>query len=103
MDKVVTLDGIADGASLAVGGFGLCGIPAFYAPAGVPRSPTEGLPWRYNADGSVAVASPRREVREFQGPHVCPRRGRRHRLRTCRQVGEVCEEVLIASGLTHLC
>jgi 3-oxoacid CoA-transferase subunit A len=26
-----------------------------------------GLPWRYNADGSVAVASPPKETREFDG------------------------------------
>ncbi|MDX6433714.1 MAG: 3-oxoacid CoA-transferase subunit [Streptosporangiaceae bacterium] len=45
---------------------GGCGIPAFYTPAGVgTQIATGGLPWRYEADGSVAVASPAREVREF--------------------------------------
>jgi 3-oxoacid CoA-transferase subunit A len=42
------------------------GIPAFYTPAGVGTQVSEGgLPWRYNADGSVAVASPAKEVRHF--------------------------------------
>jgi 3-oxoacid CoA-transferase subunit A len=45
---------------------GGCGIPAFYTPAGVGTQVAEGgLPWRYNADGSVAVASPAKEVRRF--------------------------------------
>ncbi|MEU7894947.1 CoA transferase subunit A [Nonomuraea sp. NPDC049152] len=48
------------------------GIPAFYTPAGVGTMVAEGgLPWRYAADGSVAVASPAKEVREFGGvPYV---------------------------------
>lgn len=47
---------------------GGCGIPAFYTPAGVGTQVAEGgLPWRYAPDGSVAVASPPREVREFAG------------------------------------
>jgi 3-oxoacid CoA-transferase subunit A len=47
---------------------GGCGIPAFYTPAGVGTLVAEGgLPWRYGADGSVTVASPRKEVREFGG------------------------------------
>lgn len=47
---------------------GGCGIPAFYSPAGVGTPVAEGgLPWRYAADGSVALASPPREVREFDG------------------------------------
>ncbi|MGW5683026.1 CoA transferase subunit A [Nonomuraea sp. NPDC003754] len=48
------------------------GIPAFYTPAGVGTLVAEGgLPWRYAADGSVAVASPAKEVREFGGvPYV---------------------------------
>ena len=47
---------------------GGCGIPAFFTPAGVGTQIEEGgLPWRYAADGSVAVASPRKEVREFGG------------------------------------
>jgi 3-oxoacid CoA-transferase subunit A len=47
---------------------GGCGIPAFYTPAGTGTLVEEGgLPWRYHADGSVAVASPPREVRTFGG------------------------------------
>ncbi len=47
---------------------GGCGIPAFYTSAGVGTLIAEGgLPWRYAADGTVAVASPPREVREFDG------------------------------------
>ena len=42
------------------------GIPAFYTPAGVGTLVAEGgLPWRYERDGSVAVASPPKEVRRF--------------------------------------
>ena len=44
------------------------GIPAFYTPAGVGTLVADGgLPWRYAADGSVAVASPAKEVRVFNG------------------------------------
>jgi 3-oxoacid CoA-transferase subunit A len=47
---------------------GGCGIPAFYTPAGVGTQIAEGgLPWRYTSDGSVAVASPAKETREFAG------------------------------------
>ncbi|MCV7177637.1 CoA transferase subunit A, partial [Mycolicibacterium sphagni] len=47
---------------------GGAGIPAFYTPAGVGSPVSDGgLPWRYAADGSVAVASPPKEVREFNG------------------------------------
>ncbi|MER5492583.1 CoA transferase subunit A [Streptomyces sp. LE64] len=47
---------------------GGCGIPAFYTPAGAGTQVAEGgLPWRYGPDGSVAVASPPRETRAFQG------------------------------------
>ncbi|MGW7522614.1 CoA transferase subunit A [Streptomyces sp. NPDC054783] len=47
---------------------GGAGIPAFYTPAGVGTQVAEGgLPWRYAADGSVAVASPPKEVRTFGG------------------------------------
>jgi len=47
---------------------GGAGIPAFYTPAGVGSAVADGgLPWRYAADGSVAVASPPKEVREFDG------------------------------------
>ncbi|MDQ0791148.1 CoA transferase subunit A [Streptomyces sp. B3I8] len=45
---------------------GGAGIPAFYTPAGIGTMVSEGgLPWRYNADGSIAVASPPKETREF--------------------------------------
>ncbi len=48
------------------------GIPAFFTPAGVGTVVADGgLPWRYNPDGSVAVASPKKETREFGGrPYV---------------------------------
>jgi 3-oxoacid CoA-transferase subunit A len=47
---------------------GGAGIPAFYTPAGVGTMVSEGgLPWRYNADGSVAIQSPKKETRMF-GP-----------------------------------
>jgi 3-oxoacid CoA-transferase subunit A len=47
---------------------GGAGIPAFYTPAGVGTLIAEGgLPWRYNADGSVALASPEKETRNFGG------------------------------------
>ena len=47
---------------------GGCGIPAFYTPAGVGTPLADGgIPWRHHADGSVAVASPRKETRAFHG------------------------------------
>ncbi|MGW5751344.1 CoA transferase subunit A [Nocardia rhamnosiphila] len=47
---------------------GGAGVPAFFTPAGVGTPVAEGgLPWRYAADGSVAVASPPKEVRTFGG------------------------------------
>ncbi|WP_328981319.1 CoA transferase subunit A [Streptomyces mirabilis] len=47
---------------------GGCGIPAFFTPAGVGTQVAEGgLPWRYALDGTVAVTSPPKEVREFDG------------------------------------
>ncbi|MEU6993858.1 CoA transferase subunit A [Streptomyces sp. NPDC046465] len=48
------------------------GIPAFYTPAGVGTQVAEGgLPWRYDGEGGVALASPAKEVREFDGvPYV---------------------------------
>ncbi|MFE3598028.1 CoA transferase subunit A [Streptomyces sp. NPDC059142] len=54
---------------LRAGGYG---IPAFFTPAGVGTQIADGgLPWRYRPDGSVALASPAKEVREFGGaPHV---------------------------------
>ena len=47
---------------------GGAGIPAFYTPAGVGTAVADGgLPWRYATDGSIAVASPPKEIREFDG------------------------------------
>ncbi|MEU6578765.1 CoA transferase subunit A [Streptomyces sp. NPDC046805] len=47
---------------------GGCGIPAFFTPAGVGTQVADGgLPWRYASDGSVALASPPKEVRDFDG------------------------------------
>ena len=44
------------------------GIPGFYTPAGVGTLVADGgLPWRHNADGSVAVASPKKDTRTFAG------------------------------------
>jgi 3-oxoacid CoA-transferase subunit A len=45
------------------------GIAAFYTRTGVGTQVAEGgLPWRYAEDGSVAVASPPKEVRPFDTP-----------------------------------
>ena len=45
---------------------GGCGIPAFYTPAGVGTQVAGGgLPWRFTADGAIAVASPPKERRTF--------------------------------------
>jgi 3-oxoacid CoA-transferase subunit A len=45
---------------------GGAGIAAFYTPTGVGTQIAEGgLPWRYDSDGSIALASPAKEVREF--------------------------------------
>ncbi len=47
---------------------GGAGIPAFFTPAGIGTQVEEGgLPWRYAADGGVALGSPAKEVREFGG------------------------------------
>ena len=47
---------------------GGCGIPAFFTPAGVGTQVADGgLPWKYNGDGSIAVASPKKETRTFKG------------------------------------
>lgn len=44
------------------------GIPAFYTRTGVGTQVADGgVPWRYDGDGNVAVASPPKEVREFNG------------------------------------
>lgn len=54
---------------------GGAGIPAFYTPAGTgTQVGAGGLPWRHAADGSVAVASPSKETREFDGrPYLLER------------------------------
>ncbi|MDQ6873499.1 MAG: CoA transferase subunit A [Actinomycetota bacterium] len=45
---------------------GGCGIPAFFTMAGVGTQVAEGgLPWRYDSDGGVSLASPAKEVRGF--------------------------------------
>jgi 3-oxoacid CoA-transferase subunit A len=47
---------------------GGCGIPAFYTATGVGTQVADGgLPWRYDTNGTVAVASPAKEVRVFGG------------------------------------
>ncbi|HET9029434.1 MAG TPA: CoA transferase subunit A [Candidatus Aquilonibacter sp.] len=47
---------------------GGCGIPGFYTPAGVGTLVADGgLPWKHNADGSVAIPSPKKETRVFNG------------------------------------
>ena len=50
---------------LRAGGVGIAG---FYTPTGVGTQVADGgLPWRYAADGSVLLASPAKETREFGG------------------------------------
>lgn len=45
---------------------GGAGIPAFFTPAGVGSPVADGgMPWRYSADGAVAIASPPKETRVF--------------------------------------
>jgi len=45
---------------------GGCGIPAFFTAAGVGTQVADGgLPWRYSSDGSIALASPPKETREY--------------------------------------
>jgi 3-oxoacid CoA-transferase subunit A len=49
---------------------GGAGIPAFYTPTGYGTQVAEGgLPMRYAPDGSVLVASEKKETREFGGRH----------------------------------
>ncbi|MFF1692382.1 CoA transferase subunit A [Streptomyces sp. NPDC058257] len=55
---------------------GGCGIPAFYTPAGVGTQVADGgLPWRYDGSGGIALASPAKEVREFEGEEYVLERG----------------------------
>jgi 3-oxoacid CoA-transferase subunit A len=45
------------------------GIPAFFTATGVGTQVADGgLPWKYHADGTVAIASPPKEVRTFPTP-----------------------------------
>jgi len=47
---------------------GGAGIGAFFTPTGVGTQIAEGgLPWRYRPDGTIAAASPPKEVRTFAG------------------------------------
>ena len=54
---------------------GGAGIPAFFTPAGVGTQVADGgLPWRYDGAGGIALASPAKEVRDFDGtPYVLER------------------------------
>ncbi|MFI2781247.1 CoA transferase subunit A [Streptomyces sp. ALB3] len=55
---------------------GGAGIPAFYTPAGVGTQVADGgLPWRYDGEGGVALASPAKEVRDFDGTDYVLERG----------------------------
>lgn len=55
---------------------GGCGIPAFYTPAGVGTLVADGgLPWKHAADGTVAVGSPPKETRAFDGKDYVLERG----------------------------
>jgi 3-oxoacid CoA-transferase subunit A len=55
---------------------GGCGIPAFFTPAGVGTQVADGgLPWRYDGEGGIALASPPRETREFDGVEYVLERG----------------------------
>jgi 3-oxoacid CoA-transferase subunit A len=55
---------------------GGAGIPAFYTPAGVGTQVADGgLPWRYDGIGGVALASPPKEVRVFDGVEYVLERG----------------------------
>jgi 3-oxoacid CoA-transferase subunit A len=47
---------------------GGAGIGAFFTPTGIGTQVSDGgVPWRYHPNGTVAVASPPKEVREFGG------------------------------------
>jgi len=55
---------------------GAAGIPAFYTPAGVGTQVAEGgLPLRYDGNGGVALTSPPKEVRAFDGVEYVLERG----------------------------
>lgn len=47
---------------------GGCGVAAFYTPAGAGTQIAEGgIPLRYAPDGSIALPSPKKETRDFNG------------------------------------
>lgn len=55
---------------------GGAGIPGFYTPAGVGTQVADGgLPWRYDGHGGVALESPAKETREFDGVTYVLERG----------------------------
>ena len=55
---------------------GGAGIPAFFTPAGVGTQVADGgLPWRFDGSGGVTLASPAKEVREFDGQEYVLERG----------------------------
>ena len=55
---------------------GGAGIPGFYTPAGVGTQVAEGgLPWRYDGRGGIALLSPAKETREFDGAPFVLERG----------------------------
>ena len=55
---------------------GGAGIPGFYTPAGVGTQEAEGgLPWRYDGRGGIALLSPAKETREFDGAPFVLERG----------------------------
>lgn len=67
---------------------GGAGIGAFYTPAGVGTLVANGgLPWRYGPDGEVALSSPAKEVREFNG------------VRMVLEEGIVCDVALIRAAV----
>jgi 3-oxoacid CoA-transferase subunit A len=71
---------------------GGCGIPAFYTPAGDGTLIADGgLPWRYRADGSVAVASPKKETRVFNGREYVM------------ETGIVCDYALVRASIGDRC
>ena len=50
---------------------GGAGIPGFYTATGVGTQVAEGgLPWRYRSDGSIAIASPAKDIRTFAADGV---------------------------------
>ena len=55
---------------------GGAGIPAFYTPAGVGTQVADGgMPWRFDGSGGIAIASPAKETRQFDGRDYVLERG----------------------------